>query len=511
MEGQPNDPARTPNAGGPVSDPPPVTRQQAASSLRWNSVGTTGREGMRVLFSLILAAWLGPKNFGIVGQAAVYTALTSLFIDQGFSAALIRLKRITRAHEASVFVITVVAAGSVAVMTYLLAPAVAAFFRTPELTAILRVLAVGTLMKGFMVVPHALLVREMRFRFLATAELSGTLASGAAGLAAALLGAEYWSLVIMLMAYDVWTLVAYLGGAGRPAFRWTREAFRDVFSFSLNMMGAQLVNYASRNLDNVIIGRVLGPSALAFYSLSYRVMMLPIQNLARVVTRVTLPMYARLQDDRARLAREYVLGTQMLAVASFPPMIALIVIAPVAIPTLLGPEWEPAVVPMQILAFTGMRQTASTLGSTIIAACGRADWQFRFSLFSAAVVVASFFIGVNWGVVGVAAAYTIVSAFLMPILAVMVGKLIPVSFGAWLRALLPAASSGLVAAAAGTLALEGVQNAGLGNYAAIVAGGAGVMGGFALTLRLAWSGDWASAREMVELLLLRRREQPSPA
>ena len=487
----------------PLDDDAPATKAQTASSLRWSSLGVSGREGIRIVFGLLLAAWLGPKNYGIVGQATVYTALTSLFIDQGFSAALIRFRRVTAAHQSTVFVITLAAAMAVAGVTLTVAPLLADFFRTEELTAVLGVLAIGTALKGFMVVPHAMMVRRMEFRTLAISELSGAVVSGIAGVVAARMGAEYWALVVMLMVYDLWTLVWWVAAAGLPRPTFSRQAFDEIWGFSANSMGAQLVNYASRNLDNVIIARVLGPVALAYYSLSYRVMMLPVQNVGRVVTRVTLPVYSRLQDDRARLRHQYLLGTHMLAVASFPPMILLIVVAPVAVPLLLGADWEPAVVPMQILALTGMRQTASMLGSNIVVACGRADWHFRFSMVTAAVTITSFFIGVNWGVVGVAAAYTISSALMMPVLAYMTGKLVGAYLRDWLRALAPAASAGLVAVVAGSAALEALQRGGGGDVPAMLGGAAAVLVAFAVVLRLAWRKDWDVARDMVAVLLHR--------
>ena len=483
-----------------------LTRDQTASSVRWSFAGLAGSELTRVLFGLILAAWLGPRNYGIVGQATVYVALTSLFLDQGFSATLIRRATLRLDHKRTIAALSLICATACAALTFFLSPLVADFFHTPELSDVLKVLSLTVLLKGLTVVPHALLIRDMRFKRTTIGEVTAAVVGGAAGLFAASMGAEYWSFVVMTVVFDSIVFLNCAIAAHPPLPIWSQKAFREVFSFGANAMGFQVLNYASRNLDNVVIGRALGPVALAHYSLAYRVMMLPIISLGRVVSRVALPVFSRLQNERDRLRRQYVLGTQMLAVAAFPPMTALIVVAPVLIPLMLGDVWEPAVLPLQILAFTGMRQAVGVLSGNVLLACGRADWQFRFGIFATAMSVTSFIIGVHWGVVGVATAYTIASLILMPIMASLVGRLIDLSVARWLLSLVPAIGSSAVGGLAGAVVVWAVERGDLSPWIALFGGGLTVIAVFFVTFWLVWRSTAHEAYDVAMLMLKRRRQ-----
>ena len=487
----------------PVAPRKALTRNQTASSVRWSFMGLAGSEITRVAFGLVLAAWLGPRNYGIVGQATLYVALTSLFLDQGFSATLIRRATLREDHKRTIALFSLVSAGVCAGITFLLSPLIADFFRTPELSAVLKLLSVTVLLKGLTVVPHALMIRDMRFKRTTIGEVTAAVVGGIAGVIAASAGLNYWSFAVMTLVYDSVVFLNCATAVRPPRPGWSRKAFDEVFSFGANAMGYQVLNYASRNLDNVIVGRALGPIALAHYSIAYRVMMLPIISLGRVVSRVALPVFSRLQDERERLRRQYVVGTKMLAVASFPPMTALIVVAPIVVPLLLGDEWQPAVLPLQILAFTGMRQAVGVLSGNVLLACGRADWQLRFGIVATGVSVTSFFIGVHWGVVGVATAYTIASLLLMPMMATLVGRLIDLSVGRWLLTLVPAIGSSAVGGLCGAVIVQVTQNAGLGPWLVMIAATLGVFGAFAATLWLVWRKDAREAYDVARLMMRR--------
>jgi O-antigen/teichoic acid export membrane protein len=474
-------------------------------NVKWSAVSLIGRDGARLAFALVLASWLGPENFGIMSQGTLYVALTMLFLDQGFGVALIQKKTLTDEDKGTVFLVNLAAAITVAGLTQLFAPAIAAFFHTPELEGVLRVLSITVLLKGMLVVPQALALRGMRFRALAIVEVMAALLGGLAGIAAAASGAEYWSFVVQALVLDGVVLCGLLTIVGPPRLRGSMRSFRSMRSFSAYAMGFQFLSYSMRNGDNVLVGKFLGTVALAHYSLAYRVLMLPIQSLAQVVSRVALPTFSRLQDDLPRLRHHYLAASRSVALAAFPLMTVVIVVAPLAVPFFMGADWEPAVVPMQILAIAGMRMSVMTFAGSLMLARGRSDLQFRAGVIQFVILFACVGVGLNWGVVGVAAGYTIGMTIGAPFTVVPANKIVELPRLAYWRNLLPCAGATVLGGATGFATSQLLEGAGAHPLPTMLVAAAAVVAGYGAAMA------WLARPQLIEMhSLLRRRHAAVP-
>ena len=336
---------------------------------------------------------------------------------------------------------------------------------------------------------------------LAFVQIGSALVAGAIAICAALAGAGYWAVVVQILAMDAITAAVLLTIVGRPRLKASRRSFAELWNFSSRVMLFQVINYAIRNADNVLIGRYLGAASLAFYAVSYRVMMLPVQGLGQVANKVAFPIYSRLQDDRERLARQFLRAAQMLSLVALPLMCLVALGAPVLVPTLLGAAWEPAVVPLQILSFVGAQQVVHTTVGPVFMACGRADWLARWGFFAGAVLISAFVIGLNWGVVGVAAAYAIASLVISPIPLYLTGKLAGFGLTEFGRKMVPATVS-TVALALGWWGSE-VLLAPFDISSLTTACVAGIAGSvcYALVLRGCWPKTVSEGTHFVALLL----------
>lgn len=407
------------------------------SGIKWTSVALFAQQAMRILVAFVLAAALGPENFGIVGQATIFVAFTSIFLDLGFGVTIIQRRELDESDLGTVNWLNAFAVGCVAAATVAFAPAIATFFETPELTAVLRVLSITVILKGLTVVPRALLTRNMRFRQLGYVEVAATIVGGAAGIGSALLGASYWALVFQTIGTDLTYLIFVRVLERTSSWRFSITSMRSVGRYSANVMGAQMLWYAKDNTDNLLIGKYLGPTALANYGLGYKVMLMPIQTFTQVVVRVLLPTFAHLQHDPPQMARYLLRATRGISILTFPLMTGVIVATPVAIPWLLGPKWEPAVVPMQFLAITAAHQSVLSLGGPALFGTGRANWQLRFSLLTTVLSVAAFAVGLRWGINGVAGAFTAMGLLLAPVMIKLIGLVMPVTMRSWLGSVIP--------------------------------------------------------------------------
>jgi O-antigen/teichoic acid export membrane protein len=474
-------------------------RTQVSQGIRWGVVASIVTQVGRFVFVAVLMRMLGPENFGIVGQASVYITITYIFLHLGTAATIIQRPQLDKTEVGSAWWVNVVLGSALAGLTVVAAPLLASFFNTEQLTAVLRVLAVCFVLKAMAVVPMALLYRSMRFRSLGIVEIGSTLLGGAAAVVAAANGAGYWALVVQTVTMDAVYLTALVWIGGRPEMSWSATAARSLWSFSSRVMGSELVRYMSENSDKFLVARFLGATSLGFYSLAYRVLQLPLLMMEQG-GRVILPTFSRLQDDRERLGRVFLRMSESVALAVCPLMTLTILCAPVAVPAVFGEAWVPAVVPLQLLAAMTIQYLIFSISGAVVLAVGRADWEFRWSIFTMIVALIAFAIGLNWGITGVAAAYLIMGLSLSPIRFIIIRRIIPISAWSYLRSLTPALVSTAALCGVWVLVTAGLRGTTSG-LPSVACGSAAGLAAYLVAARVLWPQDLRYQLEFARLVV----------
>lgn len=394
---------------------------------------------------------LDPSDFGAVAVAFAFMQFAAPLREMGFGAAIIQRADLDDRHLASVFWLNVWTGIALAVLTVALAGPLAAYFRIPVLQAILWWFAADFLIGSLAVTQTAILTRTLRFRELALREMASVIVGGAVGIWMAFSGYGVWSLVGQLLAgTTAGVVLLWSVSRWRPSLSFHRDKLGEMTSFGLNVVGFEMVNYVSRNLDKLLIGKVLGDKQLGYYSAAYRFVLFPLTNIAAVASRVAFPVFSRSQDDLDRLRTAYLTVTRSVALVCFPLLLLPAVTAPEIVPLIVTAKWGPSVPVVQLLCIAGLRQVICAFNGAVYRARGRADLQFRLSLVAAAVTVTSFIVGLRWGIVGVAACYMIGGWLLVPLLLGVVLSLIQLRW----RKLLTHLSG--VASASGAMAASGL-------------------------------------------------------
>jgi O-antigen/teichoic acid export membrane protein len=257
--------------------------------------------------------------------------------------------------------------------------------------------------------------RDLRFGTLANIDVVSMLCGVVLGIGAAALGWGVWSLVVMSGAGQLYRLIA-LWVASRPRFgrpHISREVVPLVTTGG-SIFGVQLLNYAAKNADNVIIGQQMGPAALGQYSRAYALYLLPMQQLNGTLGRVALPVLSKLQDDADRY-RRYVRGAIMIIGYLTIPVyaVAAAVSAPL-IAILLGPGWEQAATLFSLLAIAGIAQSIGSVLGWLYITLGRAHRQLVYYLVTRPLIIGGYFLGLWWaGVEGLALVYGLLSLVLL--------------------------------------------------------------------------------------------------
>lgn len=375
------------------------------------AVLTMGGQGVKIMLQfcgiVILARLLSPDDYGLLAMVVVLTGLGEVLRDFGLSSAAVQATSLCRQQRSNLFWINSAIGLGLTMLVFAIAPAIASFYAEPRLVAISQVLAITFILNGIATQYRAQLNRSMRFGSLALADIIGMAGGLGAGLYMALSGFGYWALVGQQLALSGVTLCVLLANARwLPGLPRSNVAMRALLGYGGNLMGTQLIGYATRNLDSLIIGYRFGAESLGLYSKSYQLSMLPLNQINAPATTIALPVLSRLQHEPQRYRQfllhgqtvmlHVIVGLLSFAAAMAEPLILLV----------LGPQWTPAVPIFRILAVAGIFQAASYASYWVFLSKGLTGLHLRFTLLSRPVLMACILLGALWGMPGVALTVT---------------------------------------------------------------------------------------------------------
>lgn len=343
----------------------------------------------------------------------VFANFAIILNNMGISAVIIQKKDLSDRQLSSYYWINLMEGMVVTLIFASLAPFISSFYNEPRLVSITLVISTTFTINSLGTVQHALFSKRMDFKLISIVEIFSLLLGGIVAVVMAFTGYGIWSLVLQsIVTMSVGAVILIILSPWKPYFKLRVSDIRDILSFSLNMMGFNVVNYFSRNLDNLIIGKYLGSESLGVYNLAYRLMLFPLYNITVVVGKVMFPALSSIQEDEDKFRQTYILSNQYIAIVTFPLMVGLLIVAPQFVRVALGAKWTGAIIIIQVLALIGMVQSIVSSIGWIYLSHGRPDIMLKWSLVSTAFSVAAFAIGLHWGVEGVAIGYSIVTILL---------------------------------------------------------------------------------------------------
>ncbi|MCC6467031.1 MAG: lipopolysaccharide biosynthesis protein [Alphaproteobacteria bacterium] len=339
-----------------TQDPKPQAvsiQREILIGTAWVAAARWGIRGLGVISTIVLARLLVPADFGLVALATMVAGMISIFGEVGLLLHLIRERDPDRTHFDTVWTLRLLLGGGLGLVIFLAAPFAADWFGDPRLDPVLRVLALPPLLQGSQNTGIAWFRKNLDFardfRFLVAQKI----AAFAVTLSLAPVFWNYWALVAGIVAGNVMGLVmSFAMHPFRPRFDLSRT--RAVWSFSTWTLAHHLVDFLSRQVDTLILGRYKTSTEVGLYTVAYDLAASPIIELALPASRVLFPAFAKIVDDRAEMTRVFarvVAGMAILGMA-LGPGVALV--ARDAVAVLLGAAWTAAVPLVEILAITGV-------------------------------------------------------------------------------------------------------------------------------------------------------------
>ena len=388
----------------------------------------------------ILARLISPADFGLVGIAFLIVNALAIFQGLGLGAALIYRKDGIQKATNTAFLLTALTGFLLSVLSFLLAPYVGFFFNLQggEATLVIRVLFVKIFIDSLGLIQASLLEKELMFKRKTLAEASFGVAQGVVSIALALLGYGVWSLVHgQLVASALRTVVLWRVWPHPVSWGFDTTIAREILGYGKHMLGFNVINFALMNVDYFIVGRVLGATALGFYSIAFNVSNLPTTNLTHVVGRVMFPTYSKLQDDKTRLAKAFFTTLHFVSFLSLPVGIGILLLARPFVLAILGSKWMAAIPAMQALAIFGIMRSLMANVGELYKSVGRPDIIVKIHSGWLVVLAPILLLASRYDILGVGVAQSTVIALCLPVYFLFALRILGMGWQALISALSP--------------------------------------------------------------------------
>jgi O-antigen/teichoic acid export membrane protein len=383
---------------------------------------------LNLVSTVILARLLSPRDFGLVAMVTTVTGFLRVFKDAGLSIATVQREKITHAQVSNLFWINIAVSAVSTLVVAASAPIIARFYHNPNLISITLLLSTTFLISGTTVQHQALLKRQMRFKALALIEVGSMVIGVLVGATMALRGYRYWALVGSSLSTEIASLMlTWSVSRWRPQLPARRSGIAPLLSFGVHRTASELILSLARGSDNLLIGRFYGPAAVGLYSRASALLLRPLELFLSPINAVFIPALSRLQSQPDRYRSTFLRLYEAFALTAFFLTGLLLALAHPLTLVLLGPKWERAAVIFGGFTVAALSIPLTNATTWLLTSQGRGrDILIAQSINSCALVV-SFVVGLPYGPVGVAIAFSSSSLVVrLPLWYFIVGRRGPV-------------------------------------------------------------------------------------
>lgn len=368
----------------------------------WNLVNLFLSRGASIVFTLLLTKLLAPDAFGIIAMMMVFFELANMVVNSGFQQALIRDSSVSEIDLSTAFISNIAFSALAYLGLFLLAPVAASFYEQPVLINLIRVAGIVLFINSLIIVQDTLLRRQMCFRAIMNATVTGTLISGVLALFVAYLGFGVWSLVVQMVTVRLFTgVMIWLQGAWRPTCEFSTASFRRMFRFGYKLLLEGCLEVLYRNSFFMVIGKLFSAELVGLYFLASRINDLIAPQISGAVSQASFPALSTLQDRPDDLREMYrrIIRITMFVVA---PLVAgMAVLAPLMFEVLLDPRWRQSAIFLQLFNLMGLFYPLHLMNNNILNVKGRSDLVLWIGVIKKSANVVVLILSIPYGIYGI--------------------------------------------------------------------------------------------------------------
>lgn len=365
---QPNNP---PGGADPATGP--ELKALTARSVKWNVIDRVSSQLLYAVTGVVLARLLDQDDFGLVGAMLVFQAFASLFVDSGFSYALIQRKKPTRLDYSTVLWFNLAVACAAYIILFFAAPLIADCFQGDQrLIPMSRVMFLSFILNASAIVQTNRLMKRMDVKMVAVSNSVGLFAGAVVGITLAVGGYGAWAIVWQTITLNgIKSLVLWLTSGWRPLLRFSYASLRSFFAVGWGMMGTSFLNTLFQNIYSFFVGNRAGLAPLGYYSQADKWSKMGITSISQVLTSSFLPALSEVQDDPERFSRVSTKMNRFTSYLLFPAMGFLALLAEPIFHCLFGEKWDASIILFQLLLVRGVFTVLSSLYNNYAVAVAR--------------------------------------------------------------------------------------------------------------------------------------------
>lgn len=330
-------------------------KKKTVSALSWNAFDKVGFQVIAFIVGVITARLLSPKDFGLIGALAIFTILSNVLIESGFTAALVRRKQNTNEEYSAVLLFNLALSFVIYALLFFSAPLIADFFHMPELTSLSRFLFLALIINSFSIVQSIILTKELAFKTMTIANISSVILSGIITVILAIQGVGYWALAIQQVLQVAFrSLFLWISNPWKVFIKPHFAVIKEVFNFSILLIITSFIGTIVRNIYTLIIGRIYSVNSLGYYSQAYKYQNIPSFVITSTQSGVAYPVFSKLNNEPERQLHYIRKIMRITSFLIFPIMIGLYAMANEFVSILLTDKWLPIVPYFRILLIAGI-------------------------------------------------------------------------------------------------------------------------------------------------------------
>ena len=399
-------------------------KQKTKKGLYWSAASNFANQGMRFVFGLILARLLSPDAYGVIGMLTVFLCIVQVFIDCGFSQALIAKQDRTQTDFSTEFFFNIGVGLIGYCLLFISAPFIAEFYNMPLLTSVLRVVGLGVIINSLCVVQSAQFAIRLDFKTPAKLAVITNIFSGVVGIFLAYCGYGVWALVFQQIAGNFLNgILLWILAGWRPTLEFSRDSFRYLWSYGSKILASSLIQQVYDNLYPLVIGKFFSARQLGLYSRAQGFATLPSSNISGILGNVSFPILSKINNDSLRLMRIYRQMIETAAFIIFPLMLGLFAIADPLVKVLLNQQWYDCIIILQLLCCALLWQPISAINLSILKVIGRTDIILKLEIIKRIAGIVSIVCSIPFGIIGMCIGYMILYMFCFILNTIYISKI----------------------------------------------------------------------------------------
>ena len=391
-------------------------KEKTTRGVIWSAVERFSVQGVQFILQLILARLLTPHDYGLIGMLSIFIAISQVFIDGGFSNALIQKKGRTDDDFCTVFYINLGISIFIYILLFWGAPLIARYYEQPLLTPITRVYSLNLIINALVAVNKVKLVIKVDFKTQSKISLAAAIISGIAGIVCAYYGMGVWALVVqMLLNSFVNVVLSFAYVRWWPRLLFSIDSFKSLFKYGSKLLVASIISAIYSNLYNLFIGKRFSSSTLGLYTRAHQFASFAGTNVSGILQRVSFPILSDIQDDDDRLISVYKKYIKTSTWAAFPIILGLCGVAKPTVLVFLTDKWAECIPYLQILCFAFLWECVTLVNLNLLYVKGRSDWVLKLEIIKKSIAFIILFISMEFNMYIIClgqAVYSIIALYL---------------------------------------------------------------------------------------------------